>query len=437
MIKISDNRRFLIHSDGRPFFYLADTAWELFHRLDRPQTLRYLADRAAKGFTVLQAVALAEVDGLHTPNAEGHLPFENDDPTRPVEAYWRHIDWVIDEAAALGLHIGLLPTWGDKWNKAWGAGPQIFTPDNAFAYGRWLARRYHDKPLIWITGGDRKVETPLHHEILSHMARGLREGDKGEHLISFHPPGGGGSSQYFHAEPWLDFNMWQTGHTRNSDNYNKIAQDYGRNDPVKPVLDAEPGYEDHPSAFNLDNGFLDDYDCRKAFYWATFAGACGHTYGCNPIWQFWRPGYEQRSLCRHHWEDALHMPGSGQMRHGRALLESRPYLSRIPDQSLIASDNPGGSHHVQATRDAEGSYALVYCSSTNPVTIDLTKMRGNRLAAWWFDPRDGTARRAADVDRAKGRESFQPPKIAGPDWVLVVDDLSAHYPAPGSAFQQP
>ena len=31
MLKISDNGRFLVHKDGKPFFYLGDTAWELFN----------------------------------------------------------------------------------------------------------------------------------------------------------------------------------------------------------------------------------------------------------------------------------------------------------------------------------------------------------------------------------------------------------------------
>ncbi|MBE3068735.1 MAG: DUF4038 domain-containing protein, partial [Planctomycetes bacterium] len=41
-LKVSANRRFLVHADGTPFFYLADTAWELFHKLEREEADRYL-----------------------------------------------------------------------------------------------------------------------------------------------------------------------------------------------------------------------------------------------------------------------------------------------------------------------------------------------------------------------------------------------------------
>src|SRR5687767_16038891 len=73
-LKVSDNRRYLVDGNGKPFFYLADTAWELFHRLGREEAENYLARRAEQGFTVVQAVALAELDGLGTPNAHGDLP---------------------------------------------------------------------------------------------------------------------------------------------------------------------------------------------------------------------------------------------------------------------------------------------------------------------------------------------------------------------------
>ena len=175
-LKISANHRFLIQQDGSPFFYLGDTAWELFHRLNREEADRYLENRARKGFTVIQAVALAELDGLNTPNAYGHRPLIDNDPAKPDvkdgprNDYWDHVDYIVEQANARGLLIGLLPTWGDKWNKKWGAGGGSFTPENAAVYGEWLGRRYQDKALIWILGGDRPVETDQHREIIRAMA---------------------------------------------------------------------------------------------------------------------------------------------------------------------------------------------------------------------------------------------------------------------------
>ena len=157
-LKISDNHRFIVKQDGTPFFYLGDTAWELFHRLSLADADLYLKDRASKGFTVIQAVVLAEFGGLTEPNVNGDLALVDGDLSKPNEKYFNHVDAIVDHAAALGLYTGMLPTWGDKWNKKWGEGPEIFTPENAAAWGEFLGRRYKDKPIIWILGGDRPLE---------------------------------------------------------------------------------------------------------------------------------------------------------------------------------------------------------------------------------------------------------------------------------------
>ncbi len=114
-LKVSDNKRFLVKADGAPFFWLGDTGWELFHRLNREDADRYLKNRADKGFTVIQAVALAEFDGLNTPNAYGHRPLVDNDPAQPDvkdganNDYWDHLDYVVRKADSLGLYIGFLP----------------------------------------------------------------------------------------------------------------------------------------------------------------------------------------------------------------------------------------------------------------------------------------------------------------------------------------
>ena len=130
-LKVSEDRHFLVTDSGEPFFWLGDTAWELFHRLSREDAERYLDNRARKGFTVIQAVVLAEFAGLTDTNAYGQRPLNGNDLTQPNEGYFRHVDWIVAKANSLGLYIGMLPTWGDKWNKKWGAGPEIFTPQNA------------------------------------------------------------------------------------------------------------------------------------------------------------------------------------------------------------------------------------------------------------------------------------------------------------------
>jgi hypothetical protein len=444
-LKVSDNGRFLVEEDGRPFFYLGDTAWELFHRLNRSEADRYLEDRARKGFTVIQAVALAELDGLGVPNAQGHRPLLENDPARPDvrdgpdNDYWDDVDYVIDKAASLGLRIGFLPTWGDKWMKGtWGVGPEIFTPQNARSYGRWLGTRYRTKPLIWILGGDRAIETEPVRAIQQALAEGLREGDGGAHLISFHPAGGRGSAESFHEEPWLDFNMRQNGHSPGYKGYAETLTDY-RRVPVKPVLDAEPLYEGHPVSFKASEfGYSIAADVRRPLYWDLFNGACGHTYGHHSIWQMAAPDRAPTNAPMLSWADALAAPGAAQVQYARWLLESRPYLTRIPDPSLVVEKDPAtvwpgaGVYRFVGTRDESGSYAMIYAPVGRSFTVNLTSLSGSSIKAWWFNPRDGTAALLEEFNKVAQRD-FTPPN-AGEflDWVLVLDDATKDFPVPGA-----
>jgi hypothetical protein len=218
-LRVSKNQRFLETAEGKPFFWLGDTAWELFHRLSREEAEMYLKNRAAKGFTVIQAVVLAEMDGLHTPNYYGDVPLEDDDPAKPREAYFQHVDFIIQKAEQAGLYIGLLPTWGDKLYKdRWGTGPEIFNTGNAKVYGRWIGARYkNQKNIIWILGGDRNPRNETDVAVWRAMAEGIAEavGGNDKALMTFHPQPtaveDGGSSKWFHHDVWLDFNMFQTG----------------------------------------------------------------------------------------------------------------------------------------------------------------------------------------------------------------------------------
>ena len=438
-LKVSENKRFLVTEGGKPFFYLADTAWELFHRLTREEADAYLKDRASKGFTATQAVILAEEDGLHTPNAYGHTPLANDDPAKPNEAYFAHVDWVVDCANRRGLYVALLPTWGDKWHKKGGAGPEVFTdPKVAAAYGEYVGRRYKDKGVIWVLGGDRSVETDTHRAVIRAMAGGLKAGDGGTHLATFHPNGASSSTAYFPADEWLDFHMRQNGHgVEFTGRYDQTRADYDRT-PVKPVVDGEPVYEDHPVSFDAKNrGVSVAADCRRAVYWDLFGGACGHTYGHHAVWQFYAPGRKPVNGPLMPWAEAIQQPGAGQMQHARRLVESRPYLTRIPDDTVIVPDAvptavPGaGTRRFGATRDEAGTFVMVYVPVGRAFTVKMDAVKGPLAHASWYNPRNGAATAFADYPTT-GTRRFTPPDPGELlDWVLVLDDAAKKYPPPG------
>lgn len=422
MLKV--NGRYLSWNDGTPFFYLGDTVWEIFHRMNREEAELYLEERARQGFTAVQGVALAEFEGLTVPNAYGRLPLNfkdgQPDPESPDAggdySYWEHVDYIIETAAKHGIFVSLLPTWGDKFNLCWGKGPEIFTQENAYTYGKWIAQRYKNQwNIIWMLGGDRPLEE-RHRKIIDSMACGIREADK-IHLITFHPAGTRNSTEFLSGADYIDFHTSQTGHG--------IEQCYSSDEIMmkmaaaseKPYMDSEPRYEDHPACFNTSLGYYwNADDIRQNAYWNILSGTCGHTYGNHCIWSVNR---EPTAYFPYTWKEALTHMGAEQIGYAKKLRLSRGYFTLTPAPELIA-ENFSGMGHMAAAK-GEG-YAYIYSPLGIPFTVELDHMNTDKnLRALWFDPETGKETLFA-VLPPKGRTTLAPPKQGkGCDWVLILE----------------
>ncbi|MFA9477949.1 DUF4038 domain-containing protein [Phycisphaerales bacterium AB-hyl4] len=440
-LRVASNGRYLERADGSPFFYLGDTAWHLCYALTRDEMDQYLQNRAAKGFTVVQTILVRGFKDVDRPNAQGDMPFVDNDPTRPNEAYFEHVDHLVARAAELGLFVGLLPSWGNKWRYSPYSTPGIFRPDSAESYGQFLAERYRGKPVIWILGGDRNVLNDDEMKIIEGFARGLRDGGaEGEQLITFHPYGPGRSSDRLHAAEWLDFNMCQTSHAAHDyDNGLFIDHDYALS-PAKPTLDAEPRYENLPVGFYNKHcaGYdrFDDYDVRQAAYWALLAGACGHVYGDNSVWQMCKPGVNPVHLdATVPWHEAVDHPGAFQMRHVRRLFETRPFHQLVPEQGCILDGPGGGGGKVRVARAADRSFAIAYSPRGEQFTLKMDIVEARRVRASWFDPRYGMTTPFC-TSLPLPMQTFTPPTHGrGRDWVLLLDDDDKQLPLPGLEAQ--
>lgn len=439
-LEVSENNRFLQTEEGKPFFWTGDTAWELLHKLDNEEVDLYFKKRAEQGFNIIQTVFLAELDGLETPNALGQKPFMSTKPMKLNVSYINHVRSVLDKAAENGLYVALLPTWGDKvFKDTWGKGPEIFDKKNAFEFGKLLGLHLRDKTnIVWVLGGDRRPRAGTDDvELWREMAKGIKEGlgifVNG--IFSFHPQPSmpGGSSNWFHYDDWLSFNMHQTGHCLNEPSYKKIAHDYNLK-PIKPTIDAEPLYEDHPICFNAkDLGYSLPRDIRRIMYWNVFSGAFGQTYGSHDVWQMFDP--EKDSGVNgplRPWKESLDLPMANQVKHLKNLMLSRPFFDRIPDQTLIEGEQTEDENYAVGTRDDSGTYAFIYSPSGKTININTKELRGQNLRIWWYDVRTGAAFMLGNTTNYGSFAAVPPSSGKGNDWVLVVDDASKGYDKPGT-----
>ncbi len=419
-LQVGPDKRHLQSINQKPFFWLADTAWEMLHRLDYEQSDHYLTVRQKQGFNVVQTVVLAEQDGLRVPNRNGDLPLRDLDPTRPNEAYFAHLDRVVKRANELGIVVALLPTWGDKFNRKWGVGPEIFDAENAHAFGKFLGHRYADAAVVWVLGGDRIPEEPQDFAIIASMASGLEEGHGGRHLMTYHPQGRQSSSRFFHDAAWLDFNMHQSGHgDRDYPNFKDTLKDADRK-PTKPALDGEPCYEDIAIGFKPENGWFSAFESRRAAYWSVLAGALGHTYGHHSVWQMWAPGVPGALKPRTPWQEALFYPGAYEMGYMKSLFSTLPWTQLRPAESLLAEGPQQGADAIRVAATADSSAVVAYTPFGTKFSLRLSAVLS---MGYWFNPRNATRIPLSTLPTKVGLSSFDPPGDAerGNDWVLVLE----------------
>jgi len=352
-------------------------------------------------------------------------------------SFWHHVDYAVKTAEQLGLYIGLLPVWGSMVKS------EKLNMGNVKHYARFLGERYKNCPnIIWIMGGD--VRGCDGFEVWNTMAQTIKEISP-DKLMCFHPFGRTSSSNWFNQQPWLDINMFQSGHRRydqralNSwDDLSRADEWYGEDnwryvlhnhslEPLKPVLDAEPSYEGIPQGLHDPaQPRWQDYDVRRYAYWSVFAGACGFTYGNNSVMQFYKNGFNPSYGANEYWDEAIHHPGSAQIPILKQLIELFPYYDGAPAQNMLAGGE--GEKYERISVFAGDDYALFYNYSGRAFAVNMGMISGEKVNAWWFDPSNGKFS-FAGVFANSGTISFAPAKrYSGQnDTVLVLFDIKADY----------
>ncbi len=414
-LKVSDNGRYLVDGNGEPFFWLGDTGWTMFTSLTREEAEYYLENRREKGFNVIQCVLVHWTSNDLRANQDAQRPWLNDDPATPNAAYFDHVDAIVELAEQKGIVLAMLPAWGDFVTE-----DGIITTENARMYGLWLGFRYQSAPnIVWVLGGDRLPSG--HEDVFRELAVGLAQGDNSSHLITYHPRGGGHSSaEFFHVEDWLSFNMIQSSHSIDYPNKRNILSDYGKS-PAKPTLDGEPRYENIMNGLRREGARMDDHDVRKAAYNAVLSGALGHTYGCNGVFQFYKPGEESRWPPGIEWKAALDLPGARDMTHLKSLMLARAWHRLVPDQSLVLKGGGKDGRYVPAARSENGQFAYIYVPVRQSITVDMGKIRGEGAKASWYNPRTGESTQLGEFENSGPMEFTPPTGPEDPDYVLVLE----------------
>lgn len=473
-LEITDNGRFLQEASGKPFFWQADTAWLLTHRLNFTETETYLADRAAKGYNVILNVGFTQI-GIDSPNRNGDLTFHDEDTGRPNDAYWDYVDEVVRLAwEEHGIRMGLVPAWGYYAHD--GTKPSVITAENGEAFGRFIGERYPYLPKFlfadtnpyWAESGAIRDEylrggVPNSHPsvdfrpVYDAVAHGIVAGERAavgddayEPLLTMHP-----RNQWMPDAPvalasanlgdrdYLTFDAAQSGHADTPPNppipwwnarrgYETVeimwnASVTGR---ARPVIDNEPHYELRWSRKN-DGGDRRPWnasDVRIGSWQTAFSGAAGVTYGNDNVMQMYIPELfdPANSGVVKPWSESIHDPGAAMMQYiTKAILDrcGGSLERRVPAQDIVLGDAGLDDKRVTALRDSKWSWVMVYTPTGKKFTVNTSGLKGKKIRARWLNPLDGSYSSASlSGDTLGDKTDFTPPTAGDhPDWTLVLE----------------
>ncbi len=418
-IKISENNRYFVTQQNKPFLYNAETGWHIFTALTYKEAIEYMVARKAQGFNTLQVMLVMYTDQV---NRNGDKPFfNNNDFSQPNESYHNHVARVINAADSLGLLVAMSQPWLGCCGEGFGTLPSKPIQKNGVEksrmYGEYLGKKFSSfKNLFWIMGGDNDPKEDRQ-EIVA-MAEGLFSSAPSHQLITYHASPPHSSTDLFQYAPWLGFsfiytywhekpNVWVTGdllpHV-----YEAALREWSKSD-VMPFVLGEAQYEGDGT---IDNDMGNAQIIRRQAYWTILCGGAGVAYGSD-IWNF--PA---------HWRKILQYPGANQLKYFIQFFENIEWNLLIPDiqhKAVVANYGEWSHNNYVTTAVTSNKKMLVsYIPQVQSLVIDFGYLSGNKFKGEWFNPSNGKTEKVFEIE-GKNVQRVSPP--SGEDWVLLLRSI--------------
>ena len=427
----SANGRYMLDASNTPFLIIGDGPHTILAKLSNSDAATYLTDRGQRGFNALWIELLCdsytfgygnEGDPNYGRDVNGNNPFTSTlaggfyDLTTPNEAYWSHVDYIVQQAAANGLQCMFTPLDQGGWTQT----SLVNGTTRCQQYGQFLGNRYRNYPnIIWEFGNDFQLwRTQLNDAVILAIADGLRSTDP-NHLITIELDYPVSESQDdSNWIPRINMNSVYTYFTTYIETlvaYNKTT--------VMPVLFMEEHYEDETLFSETGTPNI----LRRQEYWSLISGAlAGHMYG-----SYWTDRFATN------WQSHLNTQAVRELGYFKSLMTSVAWYNLVPDQthSLLTAGygtfgdtgHVGNNDCAMAARAPDGSLAIIYTPVSHNMTIAMGNFAG-LVTARWFDPTNNTFQTVVGSPFPNtGSHNFATPgnnSAGDPDWVLLLQAAS-------------
>jgi hypothetical protein len=373
-LTVSASQDYLL-KNGKPFFYLADTAWMAFSNLPLGDWPRYLAYRRRQGFTALQ-ISILPVTHDTSMSPDNLDPFLSD-----KEGNWDfnvYNDAYFDKAermVAMAVEQGFVPVLGVLWaNYVPGTRFSQKSPvasamplDAVIAYATYAAKRFKKYEPVFFISGDTSFDSPDEERYYMAALQAVKAVCP-DALITMHlSPRADLSRDFVDA---VDFYMYQSGHgASRQDQPYLLAEKFAAYPVKRPVVNSEPPYEGHGRVGTQTR--FNAFDVRKATWQSLLSGAkMGVTYGAHGIWMFHRRGMKFLNILHsfepYEWDQALTLEGAWDVGFAKWLFESYNFFALDPANIVLNEDR-----EIRAAANPERSKVAIYSPYSFDVDVDF------------------------------------------------------------------
>lgn len=420
--------------NGRPVWFMGDTAWGYFtdspqDNHHRAQAEHYASTRAAQGFNVIHCMLMSE-QGVGNQNG---LPFENIGVERINPAYWREVDERLAFANRQGLTVALAIAWADKRKVepfAWRRFPNLAARKR---YARYIAARYSAYDVYFLVSGEWHGEVRTRGDVTEEqvfrefveIGHALSAADPHDRMIGIHPMTAAGSVREYAAAAWMSFADYQQNY---HDLHARVL--LSRRLPG-PVVNSEYGYylrdQDGDGKPDKSNSYSAD-DMRFASWDVVTAGGYLVTgFGTTYFAGHRDPGPFDVDTPRND-------PWEKQIANIRNLFAGLAWWKLIPADELIMTEARRGGDRTTgaggrgrelrpplttfwAMMDPGRTYLLYVRGTRLPIALDLAA-RPRTYTARQYNPRTGEFIALAQT-AATATYKYAAPDDQ--DWVVLLE----------------
>lgn len=410
------------------FPWVGDSAWAAPMKATTSEWDTYLTNRASKGVNVVHigpAPYWAGSTDTPDPGQSANTPFvgsgcSGPQPTScqtPNMNFWRRFEGKIEAANQKGLHVflaGLMEPVGGP------SGSRYPAAQEAIYFARWLAARLAGNHVIFSPGFDSPYQASLHKPVGAAIKAVVPK-----HLVTNHWNTTSVTSYAnLHDEPWLDFEMVQSGH--NNGVMTTVLQ-RARELPWQVAGASNPGYA--PFVYNrkptvngeaiYDQGgagpttAFNTTRARQAGYLSWLSGSFGYTWGLGGVWDWGICGSSSSNICGYqmaagyrNYSEALNQPVNNHIKNFGQLLRTRISFGRykymdVYEQNRIRNQAPDNEQHKKMVLARNPEWILAYLPFNQSIRFVHSGNNSVNLAtARWWNPRNGTVELIAAADRS-------------------------------------